>query len=330
MRDKIFAGLAFSIIIFFLSSGALKAEWPERGITLVSSIPEVLPWSGEPTPQAEILAALVPRLSRELGVPVNLLVKSEGQGVLAANMVAGASPDAYILGALGPDQALGRVIQGYTPYVWNELSPVATGWREVNAIVVKKDSPVQTLADLASVSSITPHRLAHQGQGALDVRTIMAISAAKAAGFSWILTPVKQLDPALLLQNQAEAMVLPLGWLNRHPRLDQFRVLTLLVQDSQVPCAKDLPTLANLGSQTMESSLFAFYIPAQVNWRIKSRLSSAINNALRQPALSAALKEACLIPYREDLEGTEAVMNLEYNKLASEIVGLIPAAPEPR
>jgi hypothetical protein len=33
---------------------------------------------------------------------------------------------------------------------------------------------------------------------------------------------------------------------------------------------------------------------------------------LRQPDLAAQLREGCLIPYREDLEGVEAVMNQEY------------------
>ncbi len=196
-------------------------------------------------------------------------------------------------------------------------------WREVSALVVRADFLARNLTDLSSSSDFPSPRLAYAGPGPLDVRSLMAVSAAKAAGFKWVIQPVSTLDPALLLLDQAEAMVLPLGWLNRHPEADKFRVLSLLVQDRYVPCAQNLPTLSDLETRTLESSTFAFYIPAQINWQTKSRLSTAINNALKQAAVARAMEAACLIPYREDLEGTEAVMNLEYQDLAGQLESLV-------
>lgn len=266
-------GKVLIILCLLLSfSCPLWAEWPERTLTLVSGLPPNLPWSPQQAnPQAFIVESMVPRLSRELGVPVTLIDRSQGHGVLAANLVAGARPDGYLIGALSPDQALIRVIQGYTPYTWDEIAPAATAWRVYSAIVVRTDFPAE---DLLSLVQMRPApRLAHTGlaeprvgpagakpsagrnsafkdrlpSGArpgdgsgpaailpLDSSTYLALTAARAAGFAWRPVRVDRLDPAFLLEDRADAMVLPLGWLERHPQAGRFKVLTILTQLSLI------------------------------------------------------------------------------------------------
>jgi len=114
------------------------------------------------------------------------------------------------------------------------------------------------------------------------------------------------------LENKADALILPLGWLERHPKADKFKVVTVLTMEDNHPCLQDYPTLKSQDINVRVTPLLAFYLPAKVNWRIQSRLSGAINNALRQPGVLRGISEACLKPYREDLEGAVAVMEREY------------------
>ena len=292
----------------------LGAEWPERNLTLVSAVPETLPWSDEPTPEIKVLEALAPRLSRELGVPVILVKRSEGDGVLGANTVASAKPDGYLVGALCVNAAVTRVIQGYTPYVWDEIAPVATGWRVLTAVVTRDDLQADDLRGLAALAERGQVRLAHTGLEPVDTETVLATEAARLAGFTWTLTKVDRLDPALLLENKAEALVMPLSWLARHPQADRFKVLTVLTMEENLPCVEGYPTLRTLGLDVRVNPLLAFYLPAKVNWRVQSRLSTAINNSLRQPGILREISKACLKPYREDLEGAGAVMEREYKQ----------------
>lgn len=335
-------------------SGPLRAEWPERTLTLVSGLPPTLPWAPEQAnPQALIVESLVPRLSRELGVPVTLVNRPQGHGVLAANLVAGARPDGYLVGALNPDQALIRVIQGYTPYTWDEIAPAATAWRVYSAIVVRADFQAEDLQGLAQMhpaprlahTGLAEPRLGPGGAGSLagrksssnerlpsaarpgdspapagilplDSATYLALSAARAAGFAWRPVRVDRLDPALLLEDRADAMVLPLGWLERHPQAGRFKVLTILTHDENPPCGRGRPTLASQGlNWPEEEPPLAFYLPAKVNWRIRNRLLTAINNALRQPAVARSVSEACLKLYIEDLDGSVAAMERAYKDI---------------
>ncbi len=302
-------------------SGPLHGEWPERGLTLVTSTPLTLPWSAtEASPQALLLDTLVPRLSRELGVPVTLISRPEGGGVLAAEMVAGARPDGYLFGALGSEPALTRVIQGYTPYVWGEMVPVATGWRVLHAIVTSRDAEAGDLRDVARIGK--PMRLAHIGLTPVYSGTLMALEAAKKAGFTWGLERVERMDPAIILEGRAEAMVLPLGYLKYHPQADRFKVITVLTHDDSLPCVAGLPTLESQRLEVAVNPLFAFYVPGKVGWRVRSRLSSAINNALKQPAVLSRLAGDCFTAYREDLEGVGAVLDREYENQADALKAL--------
>jgi|GEM_PF-3532305 len=348
----------------------LGAEWPEQNLTLVSGLPPTLPWSTEAdyqaNPQALILESLVPRLSRELGVPVTLVSRPQGRGVLAANLVAGAWPDGYLLGALDPDSALIRVILGYTPYIWTEITPVATAWRMYPAIVVRADfgaddllalarmNPAPRLAHTGLAEPLTDPASAEAGSGRdrrpadnlpaptpasapglaaaapLESAVYLALDAARAAGFNWQLTQVERLDPALLLEGRAEALVLPLGWLERHPQAESFKVLTILSYDENPPCGRGRPR-PTLGSQgltgLMEEPPLAFYLPAKVNWRARSRLLTALNNSLRQPAVAQSVSEACLKLYIEDQDGAMAVMSQAYRDLERGLAASAALAP---
>ena len=290
----------------------LAQAWPEHAVTLVTSAPQTLPWSGEPTAQYKIFKALEPRLSRELGVPVTLLVKPEGHGVLAANMVASAKPDGYLIGALGPDSTITRVIQGYTPYIWGEFVPVATAWQEIYALVTLKENRAYDLAGLAPMDKQTV-RLAC-ATNSIDAGTLLALEAARAVGFSWNLEKVDLLDPHVLLEGRADAIVMPLWNFKVHPQAHKLKVVTVFVNDDNVPCADGLPTSKSQGLNISPPPLMAFYLPNQVNWLVRSQLSAAITNALRQPAVQQSLEAACLKPYLEDLEGVAPVMNLEYKR----------------
>jgi tripartite-type tricarboxylate transporter receptor subunit TctC len=314
------------MLLILWPAGRLSAEWPEQALTLVSSIPESLPWSEEPTPQARILRALVPRLSRELGVPVALSGQAEGQGVLAANRVALARPDGYLLGALSADSAISLVIQGYTPYTWNEIAPVATAWRPVMALVGRADLQADDLQGLAALAKKGRLRLAHQGLEPVGSAALLALEAVRAAGFQLLSVQVELNDPALLLEGRADLMVLPLGWLPLHPRASELKVLAVLTADDRAPCLAGRQAPAARDLKFNEHPVFAFYLPAKVNRRTRSRLSTALGNALRQPALAAQLREGCLIPHREDLEGVEAVMNQEYRAQEAELSRLTAEA----
>ena len=311
-------------LVWLAAGSPAFGDWPERDLTLVVSVPHTLPWGEAVNPQSTVLGSLGPRLSRELGVPVNVVNRAEGYGVLAANAVSLARDDGYVLTALGNDPAINLVIQGYTPYTWGELSPVATAWREVYVLVARRDYPAADFLTLAesqkkgdgqSGAPKNQTRLAVVNLEPLSSAALMAMEAARAAGFDWLLTKVDRLDPELLLAGQADSMVIPLAYLKAHPRRDELRVLLVFSRDEPIG-AEGWPTLKSQGLEVATNPFFAFYLPPKVSWRIRQRLSTAINNTLRLKAVSESLIEAGLTPYLEDSEGVGAILNQEYGRQA--------------
>lgn len=307
----------------------LGAEWSERAVTLVSSLPPTLPWSDQANPQALIMETLANSLSRELGEPVTLVSRPQGRGVLAGNMVAASKPDGYLVAALGPDPGVTRVIQGFTPYTWAEITPLATVWRTFPAIVVRADFPADDLRSLAMMRPAP--RLAHTGLEPLDSNTYLALSAARAAGFTWQTVKWDQIDPALLLNDQADAIVLPLGWLDSHPQADRFKVLTILTYDTDPPCGRGRPTLVSQGlNEVAEEPPMTFYLRAKTAGGTCGQLLSAIKAALNDPGLAQSLFDACLKPGGLDLDNSVVIMNNAYENFAAGWAALVPPQDDGR
>ncbi len=312
------SSIAASLFILF-SAAPLFAEWPERGLTLVTSNPRTMVWSGDETDiRAVVLQSITPRLSRELGVPVNLIFRPAASGVLAANMMIGARPDGYILGALGGDAAISRVIQGFTPYVWSEFAPLNAAWRTVYALVGRADEKAGNLRELFEKNE--KPRLGHSGLEPMAVSTILASEAARVLGFSWELVKLDSLDPSQLLEGRADFMVMPLGLFERHPHKGRLKVLTVFARDRNIPCAAGLPNLSDQNIDIELNPPFAFYLPAHTHWRIRSRLSQALGRALREPNVMRDMEEACLTPLLQDSAAAPALLNREYEKM-KELLG---------
>ncbi|MDL2260285.1 hypothetical protein LJB99_05375 [Deltaproteobacteria bacterium OttesenSCG-928-K17] len=311
--------LKLILILFLIFAGpkAALADWPDSELTIITSMPENLPW-GAPNPQAQALRNLLPRLSRELGVPVKLEFKPDGHGIAAANAVASGRLDGYLAGALEADPAMSLVIQGYTPYLRAELYPLATGWTQIMAIVVAADNPAGDLAALAALNK--PLKLARADEPPISSATVLAIEAAASAGFTWQMVQVPDLDPAHVLSGKAEAMVLPLGWLAAHPRAGELKVAAVIAADAPPPCLEALPNTPAFIPPAGSQPLFAFYLPNRVNWRARNILSTALNNALKVPAMIEDLESVCQKTHLEGLEGAAYFLGDQYDALREALI----------
>jgi len=137
------------------------------------------------------------------------------------------------------------------------------------------------------------------------------MEVAKAVGFSWKLAEVDRPDPAVLWEDQAEAIVMPLADFLVYPRRAEFKPLLVLSEEEPLG-AEGWPNLTTQGIKLTTNSFCAFYLPASINWRVRNRLSTAINNTLRLKAVAEKVVEAGLLPYLEDSEGVGTILNQEY------------------
>ncbi|MCB2010139.1 MAG: tripartite tricarboxylate transporter substrate binding protein, partial [Geminicoccaceae bacterium] len=111
--------LATAVALSALVGGMAGAEaaWPERPVTIV------VPWGagGGTDATARILASL---LEPELGVPVNVVNRTGGSGVVGHSAIASAEPDGYTLGIVTVEIGMMHWA-GLTDLTYENYTPLA-------------------------------------------------------------------------------------------------------------------------------------------------------------------------------------------------------------
>ena len=123
--------------ISFLNVGIAQAKWPEKPILLM------IPWPPGNDPSTIISNAMVPELQQELGVPVKVINKAGGAGVIATDELAKSAPDGYTFGLLSVGPVVSQVLMGNTPYKAEDLKPLGMLWSSAFHPFFQWETPFQ-------------------------------------------------------------------------------------------------------------------------------------------------------------------------------------------
>jgi tripartite-type tricarboxylate transporter receptor subunit TctC len=139
---------------------AAQDAWPNRSMTFV------VPYA--PGGYTDLVARLTARyVERALGKPVVIDNRAGAGGIVGTQAVANAAPDGYTfcvcsIGAISIAPFAQKI--GYDPM--QELAPVGIVSSIVQVVIVKKDLPVRTMAELVSYAKANPGKLNYGSSGA--------------------------------------------------------------------------------------------------------------------------------------------------------------------
>jgi len=150
------AGLAI-VVLALLAGGPLRAEYPERPITII------VPWGagGGTDATGRILATL---LEQELGVPVSVVNRTGGSGVVGHSAIATAEPDGYTLGVVTVEIGMMHW-QGLTELTYEDYTPLALYNADPAGLQVRADSEWQTAQDVLDAVKAEPGAYKSSGTG---------------------------------------------------------------------------------------------------------------------------------------------------------------------
>jgi tripartite-type tricarboxylate transporter receptor subunit TctC len=143
-----------------LSPVAAQDAWPNRSMTFV------VPYA--PGGYTDLVARLTARyVEKALGKPVVIDNRAGAGGIVGTQAVANAAPDGYTfcvcsIGAISIAPFAQKI--GYDPM--QELAPVGIVSSIVQVVIVKKDLPVKTMAELVSYARSNPGKLNYSSSGA--------------------------------------------------------------------------------------------------------------------------------------------------------------------
>jgi tripartite-type tricarboxylate transporter receptor subunit TctC len=191
------------LLALLLPLAGFAQDYPTRPIHLIVPFP--------PGGVADIIARpIAERLSMSLGEPVVVENRGGATGTLGASYVAHADPDGYTL-LLGTTNeiAMSPTLYPELPYdPTKAFSPITSVAVFPNVLVVGKDVPVKTLADLVAMARAKPGAVTFASSGIGSTNHLTAELFRRQANVAILHVPYKGGGPALadVYRGQVTAM----------------------------------------------------------------------------------------------------------------------------
>jgi tripartite-type tricarboxylate transporter receptor subunit TctC len=150
-----------AVALAALGVAPVQAAYPERPITLI------VPWGagGGTDATGRILASM---MERELGVPVSVVNRTGGSGVVGHSAIATAPADGYTLGVVTVEIGMMHW-QGLTDLTYEDYTPLALYNEDPAGLQVRSDSEWATAQAVLDAIKASPgeHKASGTGQGGI-------------------------------------------------------------------------------------------------------------------------------------------------------------------
>jgi tripartite-type tricarboxylate transporter receptor subunit TctC len=284
------------------ASTAGAADWPKKPIQMI------IPWPAGNDPSTMVANAMVPLMSKDLGVPVKVVNKPGGGAVLGAKELADSRPDGYTMGLISIGPTITQVIRGKTPYKNEDLQPLGLVWSSPFTLACRADAPYNNLKELAEYGKKNDLKLAHWGLGA--VPTMIAMNAAKIGGFKWKETAYNELNPLLVMKGDADVITFSTPGLKDYIDSGKMKLLACMLPN-RLPGYPDVPTVQEQGFGEGFSIWFGAFVPAKTPKEIADRLAESFFKAMANPEVEGIISNVGVVPEPVPADKARARMDME-------------------
>ena len=264
-----------------------QASWPERPVRLV------VPWA--PGGITDILGRLMAqKLSAALGQQFIVDNKAGAGGNIGAGEVAKAPADGYTLMLTNPGAfATNQYLYSDMKYRSDEFAPIILVAQFPNALMVNKDLPVRSAAELVEYAKKNPTALNGGSSGAgssghLSLEMFKSMTGAPVQNIFYKGAAPTKID---LASGRIQMVVdnIP-GYLSE---LQAGTVRMLAVGTKQrLPSYPDVPTLDEAGVKGYESSVwYAMAAPKGTPSAIIQKVNAAAQAALQSPDVQEKIRQ---------------------------------------
>lgn len=288
-QRKISAALLSALIVVGVGASALAQSYPARPVTIITPS---LPGGGIDITARQVAA----ELQNTFGQPFVVENKAGASGNIATLDVARATPDGYTLlltisGFQTTNPALFKSLQ-WDPV--RDFAAIAMLSRSSQVLVVKKDSPANTLTDLIAYARANPGKLSYGSPGIGTQNNIASLQLAQAAHIKVTSVPYRATAAAFndllggtlgFFVNTTQQLIGPL----------QGHVVKGLAIFSakRHPLLLDVPTTTEAGFSDLQiDTWYALYAPAGTPRAVVDRLSEEIRKIVERPDFKARVEKS--------------------------------------
>jgi len=236
----------------------------------------------------DILARFVAQyLGDKLGVTTIVENRPGASGTIGSEMVAKSPNDGSVLLLTATHHVINPSLYRKLPYdTQKEFSPVAIVASAPNALVVNKDFPAKTVADLIAMAKKEPGKLSFGSAGIGGANHLSGELFKQMAGLDIVHVPYKGAAPAMndLLGGHIPIMFDTLPTVLPAAAAGNIRVLAVTSKE-RAASLPDVPTLDESGVKGFEATAwFGLYMPQANGNATYTKLVAAMKEILAAPA----------------------------------------------
>jgi tripartite-type tricarboxylate transporter receptor subunit TctC len=301
----------FSLIYLPIVHGA---EYPTKTIQIVNP--------NAPGGPADVTVRMLsPKLSAILGQPVVVVSKTGGGATIGIQAVAAAAADGYTLLFTGPTIILAPLITN-VPFSFNDFIPINLAVEIPNLLLVKKDSPWQTLEELIAYAKKNSGKLnwSTGGPGHLGHFDLERFKMATGTDITHVPMEGAAQATIALVGGHVDMNVMAFQGCKSYLESGFLRTLVTMSHErlKELP---DVPTVVEKGYPKLISTTWlAFFVPAKTPQGIVKKLGEDFNEVLREKEMIGMMEKIGAAPV-VNLGPEEAARYLnEEQKELSEVV----------
>ncbi|MGI6037757.1 MAG: tripartite tricarboxylate transporter substrate binding protein [Limnochordia bacterium] len=282
-------GVILTIVLLFSVVALGAANWPSKPITMQVA------WSAGGG--SDITARLLmPYVEEIIGGSIIVVNRPGAGGEIGFTELAKAAPDGYYFGWTNTPNSVAFPIARETNYQIEDFAPVANVIYDPGVLVVRTDSPYQTLEDFIADARQKPNTLTVGNSGTGGDDYIAVATLENMTGISVNQVPFEGAAPNItaVLGGHVSAGAINASEVKPYVESGQMRVLGLM-DTERCHLIPDVPTFRELGYDVVSGSARGFSAPAGTPREIVEKMAAAVEQAMQNPDFLKKAEEAFLL-----------------------------------
>jgi tripartite-type tricarboxylate transporter receptor subunit TctC len=303
------------LLVTLATSVAFGQTWPSKPVRVVIGF-------GAGGPTDAIVRLVADDLGKRLGQPFVVENYPGANGLIAARRVKASPPDGYTL--------YGGSATPFTPVFMKENLDAAKEFQPVSImavgdwfVFVRADLGVNSIQELAAKSKTTPLKYAYQSPAD---HSLMALIA-KMVNFEFQGIPYKTTGEVVtsLLSGDTDFTLGNPGGFTTYIRSGKIRAVAAL-SPTRTPLLPNVPTLREQNVDFVNRFNMGVWAPVGTPNDVVSKLSAAISEAVKNPAVVEKISAISMIPTGSSPEELLRTFQTEMQAYqeAAKVVGLQP------
>ena len=266
-----------------LATAALSADYPTKPVTII------VPFSAGGGTDITTRTLAGP-MAEALGVEIVVKNTAGAGGTIGAAETARAKPDGYTIGMMPVGPMTTQPHLRALPYDPDSFDYICQSYSAPSSLVVRKDSPFNSLQDMVNHAKANPGTLNYGVQAVGSIPHVAGLGLAAATGADFTYIPYKGSAPTFkaMLDGSVDMFVAHISFLTKNS--DQVKSLAMLTSN-RVSTASDLPTATDQGVPMHFPIWGGLVAPKGLPAEAKTALETACETAMNSQAFSGRMAE---------------------------------------